>query len=79
MRSKHVANIDAKRLRPFMKNVSRRSGLHTDEADVEMGREFARVSERLCKQVSVSLLFEGNSHDQHDDCTGAFGSAACQL
>jgi transposase-like protein len=43
-RSKHVANIDAKTLRPFvMKNASRKSTLHTDEAAyyVKMGREFA--------------------------------------
>ena len=39
-----------------------------------------RVSERLCKQVSVSLPFGGDSHDeQRDDCTGAFGSTACGL
>lgn len=45
VRSKHVANIDAKNLRPFiMKNVSRKSMLHTDEASyyVRMGREFSR-------------------------------------
>lgn len=44
-RSKHVANIDAKRLRPFIvKNASRKSALHTDEASyyVKMGREFAK-------------------------------------
>jgi transposase-like protein len=43
-RSKHVANIDAKTLRPFVvKNASRKSKLHTDEASyyVKMGREFA--------------------------------------
>jgi len=43
-RSKHVANIDSKKLRPFVtKNVSRKSKLHTDEASyyVKMGREFA--------------------------------------
>jgi transposase-like protein len=44
VRSKHVANIDAKTLRPFaMKNASRKSTLNTDEAAyyVKMGREFA--------------------------------------
>jgi transposase-like protein len=44
VRSKHVANIDSKTLRPFvMKNVSRKSTLNTDEASyyVRMGREFA--------------------------------------
>ena len=44
VRSKHVANISSKRLRPFiMKNVSRKSTLNTDEAAyyVKMGREFA--------------------------------------
>lgn len=43
-RSKHVANIDAKHLRPFVvKDVSRKSTLNTDEAGyyVKMGREFA--------------------------------------
>lgn len=43
-RSKHVANIDAKTLRPFVvKNASRKSTLNTDEAAyyVKMGREFA--------------------------------------
>jgi transposase-like protein len=43
VRSKHVANIDAKTLRPFiMKNASRKSTLNTDEASyyVKMGREF---------------------------------------
>jgi transposase-like protein len=45
VRSKHVANIDSKTLRPFvMKNVSRKSTLNTDEASyyVKMGREFAK-------------------------------------
>ena len=45
MRSKHVANISSKKLRPFiMKNVSRKSTLNTDEASyyVKMGREFAK-------------------------------------
>src|SRR5208283_899164 len=44
VRSKHVANIDSKTLRPFVtKNVSRKSTLNTDEASyyVRMGREFA--------------------------------------
>jgi transposase-like protein len=43
-RSKHVANIDAENLRPFIvKNASRKSTLNTDEASyyVKMGREFA--------------------------------------
>jgi transposase-like protein len=43
-RSKHVANIDAKHIRPFvMKNTSRKSTLHTDGAAyyTRMGREFA--------------------------------------
>jgi len=43
-RSKHVANIDAKTLRPFVvKNASRKSTLNTDEAAyyTKMGREFA--------------------------------------
>lgn len=43
-RSFHVANIDAKNLRPkVMKNASRKSTLMTDEASyyVKMGREFA--------------------------------------
>jgi transposase-like protein len=43
-RSKHVANIDAKHLRPFVvKNASRKSTLNTDEAAyyTKMGREFA--------------------------------------
>jgi len=45
VRSKHVANIDAKTLRPFIvKNVSRKSTLNTDEASyyVKVGREFAK-------------------------------------
>jgi hypothetical protein len=30
----------------------------------------ARVSERMCKQVSVSLPYRGDSHDKrHDDYT----------
>jgi transposase-like protein len=44
VRSKHVANIDAKNLRPFIvKNGSRKSTLNTDEAAyyVKLGREFA--------------------------------------
>ncbi len=44
VRSKHVAAINSKTLRPFvMKNVSRKSTLNTDEAAyyVKMGREFA--------------------------------------
>ncbi|HKI15227.1 MAG TPA: IS1595 family transposase, partial [Roseiarcus sp.] len=44
VRSKHVAAINSKTLRPFvMKNVSRKSTLNTDEASyyVRMGREFA--------------------------------------
>ena len=43
-RSKHIANIDSKHLRPFLlKNVSRKSTLNTDEAAyyVRVGREFA--------------------------------------
>ena len=36
-----------------------------------------RVSERLCKPVSVSLPYRGDSHDnQYDDYTGATGSTA---
>ena len=35
-------------------------------------RELSRVSETLCKQVSVSLLFEGDSHDdEYDNNPGA--------
>ena len=44
VRSKHVAEINAKKLRAFvMKNVSRKSTLNTDEASyyVKMGHEFA--------------------------------------
>ena len=37
-----------------------------------------RVSERMCKQVSVSLPYRGDSHDeQPDDYTGITGSTAC--
>jgi hypothetical protein len=37
-----------------------------------------RVSERMCKQVSVSLPYRGDSHDdQYDDYTGTSGSTAC--
>jgi hypothetical protein len=37
-----------------------------------------RVSERMCKQVSVSLPLKGDSHDeQDDDYTGASRSTAC--
>ena len=45
VRSKHIAEISSKTLRPFvMKNVSRKSTLNTDEASyyVKMGREFAK-------------------------------------
>ncbi len=45
VRSKHIANIDGKRLRPFIvKNVSRKSTLNTDEAGyyIKIGREFAK-------------------------------------
>ena len=45
VRSKHVAEISSKTLRPLvMKNVSRKSTLNTDEASyyVKMGREFAK-------------------------------------
>jgi transposase-like protein len=44
VRSKHVTNINAETLRPFVvKNASRKSTLNTDEASyyVKMGREFA--------------------------------------
>ena len=44
VRSKHVANISSKKLRPFIvKNVSRKSTLNTDEPSyyVKMGREVA--------------------------------------
>jgi transposase-like protein len=44
VRSKHVANIDAENLRPFIvRNASRKSTLNTDEASyyVKLGREFA--------------------------------------
>jgi transposase-like protein len=44
VRSKHVANINAETLRPFIvKNASRKSTLNTDEAAyyVRLGREFA--------------------------------------
>jgi transposase-like protein len=44
VRSKHVADINAENLRPFIvKNASRKSTLNTDEASyyVKMGREFA--------------------------------------
>ena len=44
VREKHIANIDAEHLRPFVvKNASRKSTLNTDEAYyyVKMGREFA--------------------------------------
>jgi transposase len=38
----------------------------------------SRVSERMCKQVSVSLPYRGDSHDdQVDDYTGTAGSTAC--
>jgi transposase len=38
----------------------------------------ARVSERMCKQVSVSLPYRGDSHDdQYDDYTGVAGSTSC--
>jgi len=38
----------------------------------------ARVSERMCKQVSVSLPYRGDSHDeQPNDYTGITGSTAC--
>jgi transposase-like protein len=43
VRSKHIANISSKKLRPFiMKNVNRKSTLNTDEAAyyIRMGREF---------------------------------------
>jgi hypothetical protein len=37
-----------------------------------------RVSERMCKQVSVSLPYRGDSHDdQYDDYTGVAGSTSC--
>src|SRR6516164_6421137 len=37
-----------------------------------------RVSERMCKQVSVSLPYRGDSHDdKYDDCTGVAGSTSC--
>jgi hypothetical protein len=39
---------------------------------------YRRVSERMCKQVSVSLPYRGDSHDnRHDDYTGTAGSTAC--
>jgi hypothetical protein len=41
-------------------------------------RPFSRVSERMCKQVSVSLPYRGDSHDdQYDDYTGVAGSTSC--
>ena len=37
-----------------------------------------RVSERMCKQVSVSLPYRGDSHDDRlDNYTGTTGSTAC--
>ena len=41
----------------------------TPERDLKKEAQW-RVSERMCKQVSVSLPYRGNSHDdQHDDYT----------
>jgi hypothetical protein len=38
----------------------------------------ARVSERMCKQVSVSLPYRGDSHDEQlYDYTGIAGSTSC--
>ncbi len=37
-----------------------------------------RVSERMCKQVSVSLPYRGDSHDEQlNDYTGIAGSTSC--
>ena len=49
-RSKHIANIDAEHLRPFVvKNASRKSTLNTDEASyyVKMGRVSLRITRPL--------------------------------
>jgi hypothetical protein len=44
----------------------------------KFGAVYTRVSERMCKQVSVSLPYRGDSHDdQYDDYTGVAGSTAC--
>jgi hypothetical protein len=48
------------------------------KAEVTQGEANPRVSERMCKQVSVSLPYRGDSHDeQYDDYTGVAGSTTC--
>ena len=48
------------------------------ELAMTMARHARRVSERMCKQVSMSLPCRGDSHDDHfDDYRGTSGSTAC--
>jgi hypothetical protein len=43
-----------------------------------VGSALARVSERMCKQVSVSLPYRGDSRDEQlYDYTGIAGSTSC--
>ena len=65
----------------FAGNRSRAALGDVEESAPQMGpAKGKRVSERMCKQVSVSLPYRGDSHDdQYDDYTGTAGSTACSL
>jgi transposase-like protein len=63
-RSKHIANIDSKHLRPFiMKNASRKSKLNTDEAAyyIHMGREFADHRTVDHSRSEYAYVFDGDT------------------
>jgi transposase-like protein len=63
-RSFHVANVTAKKLRPIvMRNVSRKSTLHTDEAAyyVRMGREFAEHKAVDHSRLEYAYKYDGRT------------------
>jgi hypothetical protein len=60
--------------------LAQKIALETCESEVRAvaKRFIPRVSERMCKQVSVSLPYRGDSHDDRlDDYTRTTGSTAC--
>jgi hypothetical protein len=60
-------------LKRYQEHGSGLGGLDDDGASF-----FKRVSAIMCKQVSVSLPYRGDSHDdQYDNYTGTAGSTAC--
>jgi hypothetical protein len=63
---------------PASKIAAHRTGTTMPKDARELDPRDMRVSARMCKQVSVSLPYRGDSHDdQYDDYTGATGSTSC--